>query len=120
MKVYKIIKVPKRVSMFASGKYQLKYPIDSTVTAPEGTLGIMCFSSRKYVLEFVKMFCPIDLTIIEVEGIGKPIRPKRVAWKSLESQIDKFYEARKQCKKYHPPINPPKGTICFQKVKVLN
>jgi len=119
MKVYKVIKVPERVSMSAEGKYQLKYPTNSIVTTLEGTLGIMCFSTKEYALEFLEGFCP-GLAIIEVEGIGKPIQPKGIAWLNVESELDKFYKARRQHKKYQPLGNPPKGTICFQKVRVLN
>jgi len=120
MKVYKIVRIPGRTSVYAIGKYQLKYPVGSIVTALKGTLGIMCFSTREYALKFVTRRGLLDGIIIEVEGLGKPLRPRRIAWLNLESQFDKFYEVRRQCKEYYPPTKPAEGTICFQKVKVLS
>jgi len=92
MKVYKAVRIPGRTSVYAIGKYQLKYPVGSIVTALKGTLGIMCFSTREYALKFVTRRGLLDGIIIEVEGLGKPLRPRRIAWLNLESQFDKFWK----------------------------
>ncbi len=115
MKVYKIIKMPERVSLYAEGKYQLKYPVGSIVSAPEGTLGIMCFSTKEHALKFVgRRGLLVGTTIIEVEGMGGALFPKEIAWLNLEHHIDKFYKLKKATAK------PPPGTVCFQKVEVLS
>jgi len=120
MKAYKIIKVPERVSMCTTGKYQLKYPVGSIVTAPEETLGIICFSTNEYVQEFTKGMSMNDLSIIEVEGIGKALFPKEITWLNNEKELDFFYKARRPRGIISLTKPPSKGTICFQKVKVLN
>jgi len=119
MKTYKIIKIPERVSLYAEGKYQLKYPVGSIVSAPEGTLGIMCFSTEEHALKFI-VSNELDLsqhTITEVEGLGKPLFPERISWISSENCIREFYRQHKQ---YFPVLTkPPEGTVCFPQIHVL-
>jgi len=144
VKAYKIIKIPERVSVYAEGKYQLKYPVGSIVFAPEGTLGIMCFSSKEHALKFLGrrgllvgtaegtlgIMCfsskehalkflgrrglLVGTAIIEVEGMGGALFPKEVAWLNIKRYIDEFYKLKKAAAK------PPPGTVCFQKVQVLS
>jgi len=97
MKAYKIIRIPGRVSVYAEGKYQLKYPVGSIVSAPEGTLGIMCFSSREHLLKFIRRRGLLVRTaIIEVEGMGGALFPTEIAWLNFERYINKFYKLRKK------------------------
>jgi len=93
------------------------------VTAPEGTLGIMCFLTRKDAQRFCNrahIQCIQEgssgCIIIEVEGLGKPVYPKRVSWLSYEKFIGQFYGTGKN----HPALaKPPKGTVCFPQVRVI-
>ena len=130
MKVFKIVDAKTRKSLVLYNNwghdthfcnYVLKYPEGETVTAPEESLGIMCFESMECAKEFINenMWTGRE-TILQVEGIGKPIRPKRVASFKIRNPLAVFNRLRNS-KKSTVKIthSAPRGTICFPAVKVL-
>ncbi len=123
-KVYKVVRVTKtgRYSCCAQGKYSKKYKKGTTMKV--GGVGAMCFKTieqaknLKWLLEGKSQFRDITFSIIELEPIGWPSRPKR--WTSLypAEELDDFYKG--SLRYYDISSTPPhEGTVCYKKVKVL-
>ena len=115
-----VIKVVRgdRSSLFAEGIYRLKYRRGVKVTAYEGSVGCMCFTSFEAADIFAKATHGLarlqELRYLQVEGIGDPHIPKWIAGSYVESAVRDFYVRRRGLSR------PPKGTVCYPEVLVLD
>ena len=107
---YKVVR--NRTSLFTNGKYLLAYLPGNIVTAPEGTLGIMTFKTRRQAEDFS---FKSDAEIIRVRGIGRGKVPAKVCNGTREFALDAFYFGGVIGKSA-----PPDGTICYQSIEVLS
>ena len=100
-------------------KYILTYKKNKIVKAPDGSHGIFVFDTeeqarkfcdREGILRFVK--------IVKVTPMGRGKRPKRILQGAGDwwSKIKNFYEGKISNDKI---TSPPKGSICYPAVKVL-
>lgn len=127
---WKVIRFDKngdRVSVFAPGAYKMSYPKGSIVEAEKGTLGLMVFHRKMDAEAFIDNFCCHSLIAepIKVEGLGKGKKPKAILRHcgiDKESELDAFYRGIPM------ELNPqtlirttqaPEGTLCYDKIRVL-
>lgn len=118
---YKVVLKKNRRSILARGIYSLRYLQGETIEAPEGSLGIMCFEN----IIAARQFMTTKRMLIEVEGLDELECPPFVCVnpKKYYSRLKLFYEK----KKYESPnifgntlIKPPRGTVCYRRVRVLS
>ena len=109
---WKVLKKDRTSAIVDESPYKLCYPLGAIVKAPKNTMGVFCFEKEEYARAWAKK----DALIIEVEGYGKPYRPRRV----LALEDKRWFKRYKEINKKIWGIKAPKGTICFQKVKVLS
>jgi len=118
MKAYKVV-TPTRFSIsLGPGKYALRYPKGAIVEAPPGTLGIMCFKTPDRASAWVG---PAPSLILEVQGLSNPRFPRFICNCLFSCYIDTFYKIRRSKKRLSNREfvrKVPKGTVCFDKVKV--
>ncbi len=115
-----------RNSIFAKDEYRLSYQKDTIVKALPGTLGIMLFDTEHNANAFAG--CRAHLLssgitipseppkIIRVESIGVEFIPSLIATSASAGELDCYY-------RNDPPIyfiKPPRGTVCYPAVKVLD
>jgi len=93
-------------------KYKKLYHKGTIVKATENTLGIMTFETDTYAKHFAQ---DTGLIILKVKPIGKGSRPKGVAFGLNEKTIDLFYSRNM----LELEVEPPKGTICYPAVEML-
>jgi hypothetical protein len=121
MIVYKVVNKKTRQScstlLREKTKYTLWYQKGKIIKKIEGTLGILCFEKKHYAESFINHAFLNNIKramILKVKTIGRKKIPKSIsAWLSLE-EINSFYLRGKYSSE------PPIGTICFDKVKVLD
>ena len=104
-----------RESCYAQGKFRKKYEKDEIVVAVPGTLGIMTFKSLKEAREFQRCrnrTCPL---IVAVEPVGRGKVPKKIS-SVPEHLMESFYAEGPGDSGWG---YPPKGTICYPAVLVL-
>jgi len=108
-----------RISAFAQGKYQQDYRAHTTVEAFPGSLGILVFDTYRNASNFLKTWGESDLAIIEVEPAGneKGRRIKVLSASQRENMLDLFYGGHSE--ETRRPLDAPKGTIAYKKVKVI-
>ena len=102
---------------YTPSDYIKTYERDTIVRAKKGSLGIFVFKTRKAALRFVNRHASLDDTIIlQAKPIGKGKIPIGIAkGGAILDYVLHFYSDR-HCRK----MPPPKGTICYPAVKVLN
>ena len=107
-----------RGSTFAQGKYRLKYIKDEIVKAVKGTFGIMVFKRRHQAEYYKRMYLSYSTTgiILRVEPLSRGKTVRLVSSLFRDVDLDLFYSGD-----YSPYAYPPAaGTICYDKVKVLD
>lgn len=114
---YKVVLVD-RGSTFAQGKYRLEYIKGKIVKAIKGTLGIMVFKRRREAEHYKRKYLDYGKTgiILRVETLsrGKTVWSLCHLFSSIE--LDLFYSGH-----HNPYAYPsPPGTMCYDKVKVLD
>ena len=114
---YKVV-LEDRGSTFAQGRYRLKYIKDEIVKAVKGTLGIMVFKRRCQAEHYRRKYLDYSKTgiILRVEPLsrGKTVRVASSLFRGVD--LDLFYSGG-----YYPYTYPtPAGTICYDRVKVLD
>ena len=112
---WKVVRKRGRVSCVVTApKYRLEYDKDSTVRAVEGTIGIMCFETRKQALRFGSL---LDDTVLKVRGFGRKQFGWQLNWELtwLNHNLDDFY--LEGMRSDVAPLVP--GTILFDRVDVL-
>lgn len=121
MIVYKVVSWNKKVNAYISvcstgDTYRLKYNIGEITKAIDGTLGVFCFDNfdkaKSFVLSCLLYFDSIK--ILEVEGTGEGVVPKRIAINGTDLYIKEFYKA-----KFSLKVSPVSGTICYPAVRVI-
>ncbi len=114
---YKVV-LEDRGSTFAQGKYRLKYIKNEIVKAVEGTLGIMVFKRRSEAEYYKRRYINYNMTgiILRVEPLSRGRNVYTVSSLFMSVELDLFYSGD-----YYPyTYSPPSGTICYDKVKVLD
>ena len=116
-----VIKVTQkdRSSLAALGAYRLVYWKNSLVKAPEGSLGCMCFETVAIARKFISYnFFSYRETCkyLRIEGFGEPQFPTRISLNATESSLHVFYHEVDVLN----AMPPPKGTICYPEVLVLD
>lgn len=107
-----------RKSLIVEGKYELTYKKGSVVKAMKNTLGIMCFKTEETAIAYmadVGHLHPLGPRIIEVMTKGKGSRPPLMSIFTNDKDLDGFYSIGITIS----TAAPPKGTVCYQQVKVL-
>lgn len=112
-------------------KYFPRYFKDHEIDAVEGTMGLMCFWRYDEALHYLN---PLRLRlsdfstreIIQVDGIGYPSDTGELFGNcgGNPAELVRRYELDKDSSWYKPEYNAPDlklpmGTVCFQKVRVL-
>jgi len=121
---YKAVRVMghRRFSAYACGIYSLDYLKNSIVRARKGTLGIAVFG-RKIDAE---KFCQgTNFEIIRVLPIGRGENVKAISNSQSDYMLDIFYRL---LERFHGiprgsdiiPMNPPRGTMFYPAVEVID
>lgn len=122
---YKVVKERngERFSVVVSNlKFRLRYPRHATIKAPDHTLGIMCFETRKQARSFASINSAN--LILKVQGIGRGYKPKLVLWWISEisdfANLIKLTGIKKAIATLEAERKAPTGTICYKKIRVLD
>ena len=111
---WKVLNEYKR-SCYARGEFSLIYEKGTIVNAKAGTLGIMVFKTKTEAKLFKKGRGFRTFHIIKVNSIGRGKVPSSISHHILETSIRSFYKASS----VENSSDPPKGTICYKSVEVL-
>lgn len=141
--VYKVVNgVRTSYASEEGSKYCLNYPKGGIVEAVPSTVGLMCFKKKKDAKRFLnrdfynitfgyfmaKFLCAILTNfsdpkdrfnyprIIKVKPLSEEIDVRLISTRFSSYGIDEFY--RKESSEFNTRV-PPKGTVCYDKVKVL-
>ena len=120
MIVYKVVRKNRTSAIVGRLKdYSIKYPVGKIVSGKKGTFGIFCFETFNQAFSF--HYDNIDkCMILKVRPIGKKIEVSDIGhWHRSES-ITNFYKKQKNKKMFISRYKAPSGTVCYQKVKVLD
>lgn len=113
---YKVVKYHDRTSAFATGDYEITYYKGKIISKPEGSLGIFVFKTLKEAVDFDDFYCCFDSRILKVRTFGRGKTPKKIAGGMLRDTINWFYNDPNV--KFQRKI-PPRGTVCYDKIEVL-
>lgn len=129
---FKVVGADDRESAYAEDEYKCCYTKDTIVTAPPNTAGLMTFKTRRNAEAFI-WGCGLrysrEALIIRVKCFGRGKMLKQMCRRQTTSEIRFFYEEadlNSLFKDSHLTIypdavtRPPIGTICYQKVEVLD
>ena len=99
-----------------NSKYRKIYEKGTIVRSDPNTLGIFCFETEEDAIRFSSD----NDRILKVKPIGRKKKPSIILdWQSLcKEYLDKFYSNRKRSKSILYTF-PPKGTVCYPAVEVL-
>ncbi len=130
---YKVVNKDTRFSaLITVEKYRLQYVKDKIVEALSGTLGVMVFKRKWQAQRFIDIFFTPNerknLMIVRVEVFNKGRTPRYVSrWINLPGDLNNFYLYNYKDKQYIDNcINmmtisvPIKGTLCYDRVKVID
>ena len=128
---YKVVRKDTRCSIIVGSHnlYTLKYNKDTIVKALPNSLGIMVFKRKHQAqdfLNFVKTGLSRPSIILRVEVSGRGKYPKYISrWVSNVSDLPWFYTNYYIIKKYSDNYGidvsiPPKGTLCYDTVRVID
>jgi len=93
-------------------KYIVRYPkAGEEVSAPKDTLGLMTFKTKKLAMKFDNCDCDCN-KLVKVFGIGKGVVPDEIC--GDVDYLPAFYK-----RNYQSFDEPPDGTICYQRIKML-
>jgi len=112
---YKVVQSSNRNSSHATGRYKRIYTENSIVNSEPGSLGIMCFDTRKHAVDWLDG--KTEYMIIRVKTFGRGKRFKNISWSPSQCAINGFLEHRRSIAFVRIP---PKGTICYPTVRVLD
>jgi hypothetical protein len=110
----------------SSRKYNLKYEKNKIVKARSDSFGIFCFKTREQALNFCGYksktdfitYCSSTFKLIRIKPLCKAKTPKFcLPYWYLNDSYKKY---NLDPEKYNMPGNLHTGTICYQKVKVLD
>jgi len=112
---YKVVTDDRKSMNRSCGSYELEYIRETKVFGKEGTLGVFCFKTKKDATEFILANeytrSKYGLRILRVRPIGRGKVPKYVLSGNIQTSIlvDDYTDSE-----------PPKGTICYPAVEVLD
>jgi len=114
---YKVVYKDTRLSTSAKGLYCIVYNKGTTVEKLPNTLGIMVFKDRQQAQRFMLLnLTPSFYMILRVKTFTRGVVPKKISLKISSYYLDMFYK-----KSWKMAImSPPRGTICYDKVEVLD
>ena len=110
---YKIVN-PNRESIFAYGKYSLEYQKGDIISKIGGTLGIFTFKRYYQAVNFLNKCYGIRGLILKVKCFGRGKVPLRIAGTPKVYMLNEFYNGTGVTTRV-----PPLGTICYDKIEVL-
>ena len=90
-------------------EYFPRYLKNTIVHAVKGSVGILCFKDEKHAQKFIDIY-QINAKIVKVEGYNQNLSDFRINCHCGSSPHNILGWER---------IQPPKGTIAFESVKVL-
>lgn len=113
---YKVVNEKRKSIIVHSRKYTKTYKKGTIVVSLPNSHGIFCFKTRLDATKFASW----SDHILRVKTIGRPKKPKTIIhWDDVSTKsLNQFYFK----KKYYNYLNmarPPKGTICYPAVEVL-
>ena len=116
---YKIVNQDRK-SIFTNKmpEYVLEYLKGTEVKKIDGTIGVFCFITKDQAKSFMISANTSyfkSYSIIKVLAKGREIVPKKICAKIIQTYFDEFYDSEK---KLWYDI-PPRGTICYPSVLVL-
>lgn len=119
---WKVVFEKSRKSMYARGTFALTYNKDTIVEAIKGSLGIMVFKTRWQAERFAETQYLDDnpmresFMVVRVRTFSRGVVPKKISCRIDAYNIALFYN--------YPydgySVDPPMGTICYDKVEVIN
>ncbi len=113
---YKVIFEKSRKSIYAQGSYTLVYDKDTIVKAIKGSLGVMVFKRRRQAKRFMdQRLMRASMMIIRVRTFSRGVVPKRISAQVSDYSIKNFYS-----EVWSTETAPPVGTICYDRVGVLD
>jgi hypothetical protein len=118
---WKVIFEKSRKSMYAKGSFTLTYNKGTIVKAIKGTLGIMVFKNRWQAEMFAETHsngCLLSdpFIVIRVRTFSRGVVPKEISRRIDAHDIALFYKHLYRSF----PGSPPMGTICYDKVEVID
>ena len=114
---YKVVYKGSRLSIAARGEYRVVYNKGTTVKSPPNTLGIMVFKMRRQAEIFRTLhLIPSYYMILRVKTFRRGVVPKKIGLLITETALDLFYKNSKDMSS----MKPPRGTICYDEVEVID
>jgi len=113
---YKVVYKFSRTSTSAKGSYCIVYHKNTTVKASPNTLGIMVFKRRWQAKQFGESYIPGHYIIVRVRTFSRGRIPKRISMSTVPYSLNAFYIKSGDMRS----MMPPTGTICYDKVEVLD
>lgn len=100
-----------------NSSFYLGYKKGKKVKAPKGSLGIMAFQTKEEAAKFTSFLSRIKRVI----PIGEASFPSKVAALVDGEWLEKFYEDKsKDPDDIEMSYSPPKGTVCYPGVFVVD
>jgi hypothetical protein len=126
---YKLVQ-SNRLSMFANGKYQIKYNKGKIIKSISNTVGLMCFDYLDSLIKF-KYECGImNCLTLRVDTIGKEVFDPFISNLHNSNFLDTYYELQSKINErsiigYYneyalEKIQAPEGTVVCQELLVLD
>lgn len=119
MIAYKVVRQDRSSISVSAEEYCLRYDKRTLVKAIPGSLGIFCFEKKENAVDFLDyQSIPVknDSRIIEVEPIGEGRVPYEISLFTSSYSIKRFYN---HCQQGFGACTPPRGTVCYDEVLVL-
>ena len=117
---YKVIRKHSRKSAYAIGRFERIYNVGDVVVAEPGSLGIMCFNSKRASDRFIREHGVNNFKTILVITKDKGRRPKIIGSQQSEGGLARFYTNPLMLYYDREVIQrSPEGTICYPEVEVL-
>ena len=113
---YKVVNNSRESITVRNRKYRKIYEKGKIIRSDPNTLGIFCFENVEDAMRFA---CDDDI-ILKVKSIGRKKKPLRILhWESIcEKYLDLFYSDEENSDLFDV-VFPPKGTVCYPEVEVL-
>jgi len=106
-------------SILAGGAYCKTYEPGTIVEADPTTLGLMLFENYNDIINYYHIIRILrnvskPFRILKVKGIGNKTIPINVSGITAHIYIHRFYQGYNVL-----TIDPPHGTVCYNKINVL-
>lgn len=104
-----------------TSKFYLKYNKGEHVKALEETLGVMLFQTREFAMAYLSATqdpALADRLIKRVIPVGEPRFPSKIAWAMSDKTLEMFNNTTVHS--LAVVSDPPKGTVCYPEVIVVD